>query len=90
MRIIAAVTLIFLPGTFVATFLSPSFWKFDPGEGKVVSKWIWLYWGLTGALTVAVLGAWKFVGRHKEKELEKMVEKDTAGVPEIDEDKIES
>ncbi|KAF1960335.1 hypothetical protein CC80DRAFT_291906 [Byssothecium circinans] len=70
MRIIAAVTLIFLPGTFVATVFSTGLFDWgngDPtpagndstgGDGKTVSKYIWVYFMLTGALTTVVLIAW--------------------------------
>lgn len=60
MRVIAAVTLLFLPGTFVATLFSASFWDFSPGnQGSKVSSWVWLYWVVTGALTAAVLCVWR-------------------------------
>jgi Mg2+ and Co2+ transporter CorA len=57
MRLITAITLIFLPGKFVATFFSTSFWDFAPdNEGSKVSRWVWLYFALTIGLTVLVLG----------------------------------
>ena len=60
MRVISVVTLIFLPGTFVATMFSTSFWDFSPDStGPRVSKWIWIYWLLTTLLTVAVFAAWR-------------------------------
>ncbi|KAL1592262.1 hypothetical protein SLS60_011339 [Paraconiothyrium brasiliense] len=59
MRVISIVTLIFLPGTFIATFFSTSFWDFGPAnEGPIVSKWVWLYWVVTVVLTTCVIGAW--------------------------------
>ncbi|KAF2013810.1 hypothetical protein BU24DRAFT_494212 [Aaosphaeria arxii CBS 175.79] len=74
MRIIAAVTLVFLPGTFVATLFSTGLfdWGYgDPtsndtdnekgsqdGGQKVVSRYIWVYFMLTGVLTGVVLVAW--------------------------------
>jgi hypothetical protein len=70
MRIIAAVTLIFLPGTFVATVFSTGFFDWgngDPtsssdnegsGGGKIVSGYIWVYFMLTGILTFVVLAGW--------------------------------
>lgn len=72
MRIIAAVTLIFLPGTFVATVFSTGLFDWghgDPtpagsddddksGGGRMVSRYIWVYFMLTGALTAVVLLAW--------------------------------
>lgn len=70
MRIIAAVTLIFLPGTFVATVFSTGMFDWgngDPtpnpnadegGGGKTVSRYIWVYFMLTGILTFLVLVGW--------------------------------
>ena len=76
MRIIAAVTLIFLPGTFIATLFSASFWNFQPtNTGPIVSKWVWLYWVITAVLTITVWGFWRgysmiksFWKRNKENE----------------------
>ena len=60
MRLMAATTLVFLPGTFVATLFSTSFWNFEPqNQGPVVSKWVSLYWTLTLILTLVVLGVWR-------------------------------
>jgi hypothetical protein len=60
MRVIAAVTLLFLPGTFVATLFSASFWDFIPGnQGFKVSSYIWLYWLVTASVTAAVLFIWR-------------------------------
>lgn len=59
-NVITAITLIFLPGTFIATLFSSSFWDFQPGStGPVVSGWVWLYFVLTAALTLIVLGVWR-------------------------------
>ncbi|KAI1129948.1 hypothetical protein F5Y10DRAFT_237209 [Nemania abortiva] len=71
MQVIAAVTLTFLPGTFIATLFSSSFWDFHPEPtGQVVSKWIWLYFVLTIALTLAVLAGWRVASRMKTDGLE--------------------
>jgi hypothetical protein len=58
MRTISAVTLVFLPATFTATFFSTSFFNLQPTDGYRVSRWIWLYWVITVLLTVAVLFFW--------------------------------
>lgn len=69
MKIIAAVTILFLPGTFVATLFSTSFFNFQQ-PGKVVSWWVWLYWVVAVVLTVAIHLAWYFISRNKEQEIE--------------------
>jgi hypothetical protein len=71
MQVIAAVALGFLPGTFVATLFSTSFWNFQSdNEGRVVSRWVWLYWVVTTVLTLAVLVAWRIVSRMRTDGLE--------------------
>ncbi|RYO41035.1 hypothetical protein AA0111_g987 [Alternaria arborescens] len=60
MRLITAITLIFLPGTFVATFFSTTFWDFSPdNRGAKVTYWIYLYFVATIGLTFLVLFAWR-------------------------------
>ncbi|KAN0069527.1 hypothetical protein V8E54_012542 [Elaphomyces granulatus] len=66
MRIIAAVTLVFLPGTFTATLFSTSFFNFNAGiTDPVMSWWFWLYWVVTVSLTLFVLAAWLYI-THQE------------------------
>jgi len=70
MRVISAVTLVFLPATFTSTFFSASFFDFAPGA-SVVSRWVWLYWVVTALLMALVLGGWWFFSRRtlrKERE----------------------
>ncbi|KAI4917143.1 hypothetical protein J4E90_003650 [Alternaria incomplexa] len=70
MRIIAAITVFFLPATFTATFFSTSFFDFKPDQGdKVYSQWIWLYFLVTIILNLTVFfGTW-YVWRKKELEI---------------------
>jgi hypothetical protein len=95
MQVIAAVTLGFRPGTFIATLFSTSFWNFGPAnKDSVVSKWIWLYAVVTVVLTLAVLVAWRVVSRLKrdsigklEMDLGKVLATDDLG--EFDEEKAD-
>ena len=63
MKTLAAVTVIFLPGTFVATFLAlPVFdWKgLQPGDSgdALISKWgFGIYWLITIPLTTLTIAA---------------------------------
>ncbi|KAI8931742.1 hypothetical protein NX059_011384 [Plenodomus lindquistii] len=60
MRVITAITLVFLPGTFIATLFSTSFWNFAPNNsGPKVSGWVWLYFVVTAILTLVVLSVWR-------------------------------
>lgn len=68
MRIIAAVTLVFLPGTFMATMFGSGFFRFFPENStKIVSGWVWLYWVLTLGVTAIVLLVWWFFSKRQGK-----------------------
>ncbi|KAF1974466.1 hypothetical protein BU23DRAFT_93985 [Bimuria novae-zelandiae CBS 107.79] len=59
MRIVAIVTLVFLPATAVATMFSTSFWNWMPlGQDEknhtVVSSWVWIYFLCSILLSLAV------------------------------------
>ena len=67
MRLITAITLIFLPGTFVATFFSTTFWDFSPdNNGAKVTYWVYLYFVVTIGLTLLVLLVWRRFSALKE------------------------
>ncbi|KAH7396402.1 hypothetical protein BKA66DRAFT_455045 [Pyrenochaeta sp. MPI-SDFR-AT-0127] len=76
MRIIAAITIFFLPATFTATFFSTSFFQFNADlNGRVYSWWLWLYFSVTVILTLLVLlGTW-FLWKKKEMEVEQQFNK---------------
>ncbi|CAN9087705.1 unnamed protein product [Alternaria alternata] len=60
MRLITAITLILLLGTFVATFFSTTFWDFSPdNRGTKVTYWVYLYFVVTIGLTLLVLVVWR-------------------------------
>ena len=85
MRIIAGVTLVFLPGTFMATFFSSSFFKFLPdGTSKVVSGWIWLYFVLTFVANAVVFLFWWYFSRQQAHDSQKVSQRaasDDAYIP---------
>jgi hypothetical protein len=67
MKTVAMVTMVFLPGTFVASFFSMPILSWDAGvNGLVVRRPFWIYWAVTVPLTALVLGVWW--ARHKLKE----------------------
>lgn len=70
MRVIAAITIFFLPATFTATFFSTTFFSFNSDlGGRVYSKWLWLYFVVSIVLTtVVVVGTW-LLWKGKEKEI---------------------
>ncbi|KAK3374514.1 hypothetical protein B0T24DRAFT_626774 [Lasiosphaeria ovina] len=58
MRSISLVTMIFLPGTFLATVFSMTFFRWDPEDGNVVSSYIWIYVVIAAAFTAVTLVLW--------------------------------
>ncbi|KAF2657264.1 hypothetical protein K491DRAFT_343061 [Lophiostoma macrostomum CBS 122681] len=59
MRTIAYVTLIVLPGAFVAAIFGMNFFLFDPDKKSViVADTFWQYWAVTVPLTIFVLIIW--------------------------------
>ncbi|KAI0376811.1 hypothetical protein F5Y04DRAFT_265548 [Hypomontagnella monticulosa] len=60
MRLISLVGMIFLPGTFLATLFSMSFFRWIPdNSADVVSPWLAIYFGLTAIITGATFWCWK-------------------------------
>ncbi|KAL1874774.1 hypothetical protein VTK73DRAFT_193 [Phialemonium thermophilum] len=74
MRTIAVMTLLFLPGTFVATIFSMSVFnwqaKGDPGD-RIASRWIWLYFVISAVLTGLVMVVWIVWFRRADKKFQK-------------------
>jgi Mg2+ and Co2+ transporter CorA len=59
MRTISAITLLFLPGTFVSGLFSSAFFQFSSDSQEwVVAKNFWLYWVIVIPLTIATLFVW--------------------------------
>ena len=83
-RIIAAVALAFLPGIFIATLFSTSFWNFQPeNNGPVVSKWVSLYWVLTVILTLGVLAAWRYFSTKNMESIKLFLDRDLNDLPKV-------
>ena len=72
MKTIAILTMVFLPGTAVASFFSITMfnWSADQGQ-EVVSGYLWVYFVLAVPLTAIVLAIWWTCARRREKELRK-------------------
>ncbi|KAF3022626.1 hypothetical protein E8E14_013883 [Neopestalotiopsis sp. 37M] len=61
MKTVAVLTMIFLPGTFVAAFLSmPLFeWNADTGAYPSSTPFQWIYWAITLPLTIILMIGWR-------------------------------
>ncbi|KAI0892488.1 hypothetical protein F4806DRAFT_231998 [Annulohypoxylon nitens] len=60
MRTIALMTMVFLPGTFVATLFSMTFFDWKLKDEEMISSYIWIYVVSTVILTVATIGTWYY------------------------------
>ncbi|PQE31549.1 Mg2+ transporter -like Zinc transport protein [Rutstroemia sp. NJR-2017a WRK4] len=69
MRVIAAVTILFLPATFTATFFSMSFFNFLDSASPKASPWIWIYFVITGLLTVIIQTIWALMSHRSQTKL---------------------
>ncbi|KAL8404455.1 hypothetical protein RB594_009345 [Gaeumannomyces avenae] len=65
MKSIAVLTMVFLPGTFFATFFSMSFFKWDPPEGEVASPKLWVYFLVTVVFTTLTLAIYMWWSRKQ-------------------------
>ncbi|KHN95720.1 uncharacterized protein MAM_06332 [Metarhizium album ARSEF 1941] len=57
MRTIAAVTMLFLPATFISAIFSTSFFNSDGGVWKVSGKF-WIFWVVAGVVTLLSFVVW--------------------------------
>lgn len=61
MKILAAVTVLFLPGTFISSLFSTSMFDWQAEDIRLVlNQRFWLYWAVSLPLTIITLGAWAF------------------------------
>lgn len=59
MKTLAAVTVLFLPGTFVASLFAMPLFRWDvDATSSIVSRHFWIYWAVMIPLTVATVLAW--------------------------------
>lgn len=68
MKTIAAVTMVFLPGTFVATVLALPAFQWQPHHNLAVHRQFWIYWVITIPLTLLTLLIWLVWSRWKARE----------------------
>ncbi|KAK6387257.1 hypothetical protein LTS17_000524 [Exophiala oligosperma] len=75
MMTIAFISLLFLPGTFVASFFQTPIFNFPSssteneggGGGVIVTRPFWIYWTVSGALTLGLGMGWmKYLRRRRE------------------------
>ncbi|KAF2176977.1 hypothetical protein K469DRAFT_494642, partial [Zopfia rhizophila CBS 207.26] len=58
MKAIAALTMFFLPGTFVASFFAMPMFQWDARADSLINHRSWLYWAVTAPLTITTISTW--------------------------------
>ncbi|KZL83830.1 hypothetical protein CI238_09876 [Colletotrichum incanum] len=66
MKTISLLGAVFLPGTFLASVFSMTFFDFGNGADPVISKELWVYFAITIPLTIVIVGGWILFDRRRE------------------------
>ncbi|TGJ84275.1 hypothetical protein E0Z10_g4476 [Xylaria hypoxylon] len=67
MKTLSLLGAIFLPGTFLSSVFSMTFFNFKVPEEREVSQELWIYFAITIPLTLAIVGTWWGLDRLREK-----------------------
>ncbi|KAH6654026.1 hypothetical protein BKA67DRAFT_268130 [Truncatella angustata] len=78
MKTLSLLGAVFLPGTFLASIFSMTFFDFNvgpdnnsgPNDGTdaQVSQWLWVYFAVTVPLTLAIVGSWWWLDRRRQRQ----------------------
>ncbi|KAF6815673.1 hypothetical protein CPLU01_02682 [Colletotrichum plurivorum] len=66
MKTISLLGAVFLPGTFLASVFSMTFFNFENGADPVISKSLWVYFAITVPLTIIIVVGWIWFDRRRE------------------------
>jgi hypothetical protein len=66
MKTISLLGAVFLPGAYLASVFSMSFFNFQEGE-RTLSDQFWIYWIVTVPITVIVVAGWWIWERRRER-----------------------
>ncbi|KAI0408742.1 hypothetical protein F4802DRAFT_548902 [Xylaria palmicola] len=67
MKTLSLLGAIFLPGTFLSSVFSMTFFNFKVSDNSEVSQELWIYFVITIPLTLAIVGTWWVLDRRREK-----------------------
>lgn len=66
MKTISLLGAVFLPGAYLASVFSMTFFNFQASDGPVVSSQFWIYWVVTIPVTVVIVGVWYLWEKKRE------------------------
>jgi H+/Cl- antiporter ClcA len=74
MKTLSLLGAVFLPGTFLASIFSMTFFDFNVddgssgGTGAAVSQYLWVYFVVTIPLTMLIVGSWWWLDKRRERQ----------------------
>ncbi|KAI1818729.1 hypothetical protein GGS20DRAFT_2357 [Poronia punctata] len=88
MKTLSLLGAVFLPGTFLSSVFSMTFFDFKVGDGTEVSSELWVYFVITIPLTLFIVGAWWGLGRLRERRYESEDRKMEEGIKNMEKDML--
>lgn len=86
MKIISLLGAVFLPGAYLASVFSMTFFNFQESSGHYVSSQFWIYWAVTIPITVIITGIWYIWEKRREAKYDKEDEDLEKGSDEMEKD----
>ncbi|KAI0395288.1 hypothetical protein F5Y17DRAFT_465756 [Xylariaceae sp. FL0594] len=86
MKTLSLLGAVFLPGTFLSSVFSMTFFNFKVADGSEVSNELWIYFIITIPLTLLIVGAWYMLGMMREKRYESEDKKMEEGIKNMEKD----
>ncbi|KAK7417907.1 hypothetical protein QQZ08_011447 [Neonectria magnoliae] len=71
MKTLSLMGALFLPGTYLASVFSMTFFNFEDGASPVVSVQVWIYFAVTIPITALIVGAWLWIDKHRMEQAKK-------------------
>ncbi|KAF5026074.1 hypothetical protein F66182_1866 [Fusarium sp. NRRL 66182] len=71
MKTLSLMGALFLPGTYLASVFSMTFFDFGNDADPVISVELWVYFALTIPVTAIIVGCWLFIDRRRQEQHKK-------------------
>ncbi|KAL2693844.1 hypothetical protein Neosp_000410 [[Neocosmospora] mangrovei] len=71
MKTLSLMGALFLPGTYLASVFSMTFFDFGKGADPVVSIQLWVYFAITVPVTALIVGCWMYLDRRRREQHKK-------------------
>ncbi|KAF4457546.1 hypothetical protein F53441_596 [Fusarium austroafricanum] len=71
MKTLSLMGALFLPGTYLASVFSMTFFNFGKDADPVISVELWVYFAITVPVTALIVGAWMFIDKRRQEQHKK-------------------